>query len=399
MFDSNGKKNVFKSTSSTIEVARSFTGTIPSGGKPKYVLWTGKLQNDDNTILTETSDALDSALGSETIVSGGSATLDTKAGGSATSVRFSGSCLAVSSTQTINYQNSFVADGNISIMKEGDSCLKSVFGYLRYRIPVSDQGNYATIKSIKITADENIAGQVEIDYSGNEPVASIVSKGSRSITVNTRWQSKTSSYEPGLYYAILPVGKYHNVSVEITTFNGAASSYDAPTNAPFTIYCRGEVVVERGRYTDLGTDIVLIQFMHNDKNSSRDGYRTDAATTYKDNLRKFISEVREKGGVPVLVTSLLPRQFNDDGTAKRILGDFPDAMRAVAQETETPLVDVEQWSYDWLTELGEDGSVPYYLMDKREPDKMDNVHITTAGADVFAKYIADELVRLGVWTR
>ena len=253
VFDSNGKKNVFKSTSSTVEVARSFTGTIPSGGKPKYILWTGKLQNDDNTILTETSDALDSALGSETIVSGGSATLDTKAGGSASSVRFSGSCLAVSSTQTINYQNSFVADGNISIMKEGDSCLKSVFGYLRYRIPVSDQGNYATIKSIKITADENIAGQVEIDYSGNEPVASIVSKGSRSITVNTRWQSKTSSYEPGLYYAILPVGKYHNVSIEITTFNGAASSYDAPTNAPFTIYCRGEVVVERGRYTDLGT--------------------------------------------------------------------------------------------------------------------------------------------------
>ena len=151
--------------------------------------------------------------------------------------------------------------------------------------------------------------------------------------------------------------------------------------------------------TVLKNDIVLIQFMHNDKNSSREGYRTDAATTYKDNLRKFISEVREKGGVPVLVSGLLPRQFNADGTAKRILGDFPDAMRTVAEETETPLVDVEQWSYQWLTELGEEGSVPYYLMDKREPDKMDNVHITYDGADVVAKYIADELVRLGVWTR
>ena len=151
--------------------------------------------------------------------------------------------------------------------------------------------------------------------------------------------------------------------------------------------------------TVLTNDIVLIQFMHNDKNSSRDGYRTEAGTTYNANLKKFISETREKGGVPVLVSGLLPRQFNADGTAKRILGDFPDAMRTVAEETETPLVDVEQWSYQWLTELGEENSVPYYLMDKREPDKMDNVHITYDGADVVAKYIADELDRLGVWPK
>ena len=43
--------------------------------------------------------------------------------------------------------------------------------------------------------------------------------------------------------------------------------------------------------------------------------------------------------------------------------------------------------------------MPYYLMDKREPDKMDNVHITYDGADVVAKYIADELDRLGVWPK
>lgn len=151
--------------------------------------------------------------------------------------------------------------------------------------------------------------------------------------------------------------------------------------------------------TVLANDIVLIQFMHNDKNSSREGYRTDAGTTYKDNLKKFISETREKGGVPVLVTSLLPRQFNSDGTAKRSLGDFPDAMRAVATETETPLVDVEQWSYDWLTGLGAEGSEPYYLTNKRDPEGNDNVHVTYDGADIVAKYIADELVRLGVWTR
>lgn len=250
VFDSSGKKNVFESASTKTEAVRSFSGTVSQGTRPKYIIWTGRSKNNDNTVLTESS----GGLGSENITSGGSASLDTKAGLAEPVVKFSGTCLEINPVQTITNQNSFVTDGNISVMKEGDECLKSVFGYLRYRIPVSALGDYATIKSIKITADENIAGQVEIDYSGEEPVASVVANGSKSITVNTRWQTRSPAhYEPGLYFAILPVGTYHNVSIEITTFTGAATSQDAPTNKPFTIYCRGEVVVERGKYTDLGT--------------------------------------------------------------------------------------------------------------------------------------------------
>ena len=250
VFDSSGKKNVFESSSTKAEAVRSFSGTVTTGTTPKYVLWTGSAKNSDNTVLTESS----GGLGSEGITSGGSAALDTKAGIANPVARFSGTCLKINPVQTITNQNSFVTDGNISIMKKGDECLKSVFGYLRYRIPVSPLGDYATIKSIKVTADENIAGQVEIDYSGEEPVATIVANGAKSITVNTRWQTRSPAhYEPGLYFAILPAGVYHNVSIEITTFAGAATSQDAATNKPFTIYCRGEVVVERGKYTDLGT--------------------------------------------------------------------------------------------------------------------------------------------------
>lgn len=250
VFDNLGKKHSFTSNSTSPETVRSFTGTVTSGAKPKYVLWSGKLKNDDNTVLVETT----GGLGSESVGYGGTASLETKSALLAEKVRFSGSCLAVNPNQTINYQNSFVHDGNIAVMKEGDECLKSVFGYLRYRVPVSALGDYATIKSVKITAEENIAGQVEIDYSGDEPIASIVANGSKSITVTTRWQSKSPAhYEHGLYFAILPVGTYHNVQLEITTFSGAADSQNAATNKPFTIYCRGEVVVERGKYTDLGT--------------------------------------------------------------------------------------------------------------------------------------------------
>lgn len=148
----------------------------------------------------------------------------------------------------------------------------------------------------------------------------------------------------------------------------------------------------------LSGDVVLIWFMHNDKGSSKDGYRTDAATTYRDYLKEYISDVRGKGAVPVLITSILPRQF-ENGQPRRSLGDFPDAMRAVAQETETLLIDCEQWSYDWLAGLGETGSEQYYVVDKRDPEKIDNTHITHSGAEIVAKFIADELVRFGVWTK
>ena len=94
--------------------------------------------------------------------------------------------------------------------------------------------------------------------------------------------------------------------------------------------------------TALKNDVVLIWFMHNDKGSSKEGYKTDANTTYKDNLRKFVREVREKGAVPVLVTSVLSYRFDENDKPEHHLGDFPIAMRAVAEETETALVDVEQ---------------------------------------------------------
>lgn len=247
VFDSKGGKNTFSSTESGTQTTRTFSGTITAGSKIKYILWHG---NSDNSVLTDTP----GGVGTESITSGGSATLVTKAALVPPSAVFSGSCFTLPSTQTITNQNSFESSSNFSVMKAGDTCLKSVFGYLRYRIPLSRIDNYATIKCIRITADEDIAGQVEIDYTGSEPIARIVSGGSKSITVNTRWQSKSPAhYEPGEYFAILPVGTYHNVEIEITTFSNGATTQDAATNDPFTIYCRGDIVIERGKYTDLGT--------------------------------------------------------------------------------------------------------------------------------------------------
>ena len=144
-------------------------------------------------------------------------------------------------------------------------------------------------------------------------------------------------------------------------------------------------------------DIVMIQFMHNDQ-KTYESHATDPATTYKDNLRKFISDVRAKGASPVLVTSVLRRQFNN-GVLYRNLGEYPAAMRAVAAETNTPLIDCEEWSYGWLTELGEEGAEPYYIVYKRGAETPDNSHFTKEGAEMVAEYIADEIIRQNIWSK
>ena len=143
-------------------------------------------------------------------------------------------------------------------------------------------------------------------------------------------------------------------------------------------------------------DIVIVQFMGNDQKQD-EAHKTDPNTTYKQNLVKFIDDIRSKGGVPVLMTSVLRRQFTSEGILRRNMGAFPKAMREIAEETGTNLIDGEEWSYNWLTELGEAGAEPYYIVYKRGATKPDNTHFTKEGAEIVAKFIAGELIRLGIW--
>jgi pectinesterase len=61
-------------------------------------------------------------------------------------------------------------------------------------------------------------------------------------------------------------------------------------------------------------DYVLIQFGHNDQPGKGPQRETDAATTYRDFLRKYIDEARAVGAKPILVTSVVRRQFDPDGS-------------------------------------------------------------------------------------
>ena len=255
VFDSKGAKNKFTSTESGVSTSRTFTGTISSGSQIAYILWTGK--GKDETDNSEMKTVPGGSAGGETITPGnGGAVVDwdqnqTKAGAFFATQYFVGSTLEVVNPQNISNTNSFANKANIAIYRSGDSTLKNVFGYIRFTVPKGDDGN-AAIKKVEFTSDNDMAGKIKIDYTGDEPVTTILSNGSKTVTVNTRWNPSTSRYEDGTLFAILPPGTYKNLKIKITPFKDGASTEDAATGEAFELTSTRDVVIKRGQYTDCG---------------------------------------------------------------------------------------------------------------------------------------------------
>ncbi|MET9898794.1 rhamnogalacturonan acetylesterase [Streptomyces sp. NPDC006446] len=137
-------------------------------------------------------------------------------------------------------------------------------------------------------------------------------------------------------------------------------------------------------------DLVLIQLAHNDKT-------TDEAT-YRTNLETLVAGVRARGGEPVLVTPIVRRWFNADGTlnngtALMVNGlgvDHPAVIRSVAAAEDVPLIDLTAKTKALVESLGVEGSKAIYLYN----EKRDNTHTSVHGATVYAALVRDELLAL-----
>ncbi len=105
--------------------------------------------------------------------------------------------------------------------------------------------------------------------------------------------------------------------------------------------------IRSGGFTDT---YVLIQFGHNDQ-PGKPGRSTDLATEFPANMKRYLDEVRAAGGKPILITPLTRRQFID-GKLQDDLGPWADAVRKVAAETNTPLVDLHARSQAAVQAMG-----------------------------------------------
>ena len=86
-----------------------------------------------------------------------------------------------------------------------------------------------------------------------------------------------------------------------------------------------KALAARGRY-------YLIQFGHNDEPGKGPERETDPKTTYRTFMAKYVDESRAIGATPILVTSLVRRIYNPDGTIKTTQTPYVEAVRALAAE-------------------------------------------------------------------
>ena len=146
---------------------------------------------------------------------------------------------------------------------------------------------------------------------------------------------------------------------------------------------------------------VLIQFGHNDMPGKGPERETDAKTTFRENLARYVTEVREAGAKPVLITSLTRRNFNAQGKIdpahlvtstdsegakfQDFLNDYVEGTRAVAVEEKVPLIDLNARSIEQMNQLGPEAAARF------DPKPGDKTHLNSKGAAETAKLVADEI--------
>ena len=69
-------------------------------------------------------------------------------------------------------------------------------------------------------------------------------------------------------------------------------------------------------------DYLIIQYGHNDEKEKGEG--VGAFTTYKADLKEFVDEARKRGGIPVLVTPVQRRTFDQNRKITNSHGDYPE---------------------------------------------------------------------------
>jgi pectinesterase len=177
-------------------------------------------------------------------------------------------------------------------------------------------------------------------------------------------------------------------------------------------------------------DYVFIQFGHNDEKANPDRH-TDPGTTFDENLRRFVRETRERGGIPVLFNSIVRRNFrrpndeaiakdarNEAGTSKNeeegtVLydthGAYLDSPRNVAKEMGVTFIDMNKITHDLVEGMGPEDSKRLFMW--VEPNKVpafpkgreDNTHLNVYGAKVVAglavEAIAEAIPELAQYVR
>ncbi len=139
-------------------------------------------------------------------------------------------------------------------------------------------------------------------------------------------------------------------------------------------------------------DYVVVEFGHNDQKDKAPGSGAYYNFTY--NLKKFVDMVHSKEATIIFCTPTMRRRFDDSKTKNiNTHGDYPAAMKAVAERENVPLIDLNKTTGQLYEALGYEDSkralvhYPKNTFPGQDRELADNTHFNTYGAYEVAKLV------------
>jgi lysophospholipase L1-like esterase len=147
-------------------------------------------------------------------------------------------------------------------------------------------------------------------------------------------------------------------------------------------------------------DVVMMQFGHND-GSVEKTERYVNMEGYKEFLRLFITQTREKGATPIVVTPVARNYPWKDGKLTNVHGEYPQAAKDVAKELNVKLIDLNELSMEFFSGKGQEYVTNNYFMNleagkyQAYPEgQKDNTHFQGAGGKEVAKLVFNAMKKL-----
>lgn len=147
-------------------------------------------------------------------------------------------------------------------------------------------------------------------------------------------------------------------------------------------------------------DLVIMQFGHNDAAIEKTERYVDIEG-YKEFLRLYVSQSRDKGAIPIILTPVARNYPWKDGHLENVHGEYPAAAKSVAEEMGVLFIDLNQLSMNDFSTKGQGFVSENYFMNldsgeyEAYPNGLqDNTHFQPEGAKAVAGLVVDAMKTL-----
>ena len=157
----------------------------------------------------------------------------------------------------------------------------------------------------------------------------------------------------------------------------------------------------RGVFENLKIDdIVIMQFGHNDAAKAKTERYVDIEG-YKEFLRLYVSQTREKGAILIILTPVARNYPWKDGKLENVHGDYDQAAKDIAEELQVLMIDLNKKSMDFFTKKGQSFVTDNFFMNlpkgvyEAYPNGLnDNTHFQPKGATEVARLVFEGMQEL-----